>query len=59
MKVNAKKPGEMQMTLFRSPHEATVDTLKRLKAETMSPLEALMKLQSLKEEIRRREEGEG
>jgi len=58
VKVKAKKPSDMQLTLFRSPHEATIDALRKLNTETMSPLEALMKLQSLKEEILRREKGE-
>jgi len=58
VKVKAKKPGEMQLTLFRSPHEATIDAIKKLDTDTLSPLEALMKLKSLREEIRRREEGE-
>ena len=57
--MKAKKPSEMQLTLFRSPHEATLDAIKKLNTETLSPLEALMKLQSLKEEILRRERGEG
>ena len=59
VRVKAKKPSEMQLTLFRSPHEATLDAIKKLNTETLSPLEALMKLQSLKEEILRRERGEG
>jgi DNA mismatch repair protein MutS len=59
LKVKAKKPHEMQLTLFRSPHEPTIDALRKLNTETLSPLEALMKLKSLREEIRRREEGEG
>jgi DNA mismatch repair protein MutS len=58
VRVKAKKPREMQMTLFRSPHEATIDALRKLNTETLSPLEALMKLQSLQEEIRRRERRE-
>ncbi|MFO7897695.1 MAG: DNA mismatch repair protein MutS, partial [Planctomycetota bacterium] len=58
VKVKAKKPQEMQLTLFRSPHEATIDTMKRLDTDTMSPLEALMKLKSLRQEILRRETGE-
>jgi len=57
-KVKAKRPGEMQLTLFRSPHEATIDAIRKLDADTLSPLEALMKLKSLKEEILRRERGE-
>ncbi len=57
VKVKSKKPHEMQIALFRSPHESTIDTLRKLNTETLSPLEALMKLQSLKEEILRRDKG--
>jgi len=57
VRVKAKKPHEMQLSLFRSPHEATLDALRRLDADTLGPLEALMKLKQLQEEIRRREAG--
>ena len=58
VKVRAKKPAEMQLTLFRSPHEASIDAIRKLDTDTLSPLEALMKLQQLKSEILRREKGE-
>ena len=58
MKVKSKKPAEMQLTLFRSPHEATIDAIRKMDTDTLSPLEALMKLQSLKQEIVKRDEGE-
>jgi len=58
VRVKAKKPAEMQLTLFRSPHEATIDAIKKTDTDTISPLEALMKLKSLKDEILRRERGE-
>jgi DNA mismatch repair protein MutS len=58
MEVKSKRPREMQMALFRSPHEATIDAIKKLSTDAMSPLEALMKLQALKDEILRREKGE-
>lgn len=54
-KVKAKKPGEMQLSLFGSIHQPTVDALRKLDIETMTPLEALATLQRLKEEIERRE----
>jgi DNA mismatch repair protein MutS len=57
MRVKSKKPREMQMALFRSPHETTIDAIRKLNTETLSPLEALLKLQSLKEEILRRDKG--
>ena len=57
VKVRAKKPNEMQLALFRSPHEATLDALKTLDIDSMSPLEALMKLKSLRQEILDREKG--
>ena len=58
VKVKSKRPGEMQLTLFRSPHEATIDAIRKMDTDTLSPLEALMKLQSLKQEIVKRERGE-
>jgi len=58
VKVRAKKPADMQLTLFRSPHESTIDAIRKLDTDTLSPLEALMKLQQLKSEILRRERGE-
>ena len=58
MKVKSKKPAEMQLTLFRSPHEATIDAIRKMDTDTLSPLEALMKLQSLKQEIVKRDGGE-
>ncbi len=51
VKVRAKKPGEMQLTLFRSPHEATIDAIRKLDTDTLSPLEAMMKLQQFKKDI--------
>jgi len=57
VKVKSKRPGEMQLTLFRSPHEATIDAIRKMDTDTLSPLEALMKLQSLKQEIVKRDEG--
>ena len=57
VKVRAKKPHEMQMSLFRSPHESTIDAIKKIDADTLTPLEALLKLQQLKKEILDRERG--
>ncbi len=57
IKAKKKTPREMQMSLFRSPHQATIDALKEVATDTLSPVEALMKLQQFKEEILRREKG--
>jgi len=57
VKVKAKKPAEMQLTLFRSPHEATLDAIRKIDTDTLSPLEALLKLQTLKQDILRRDKG--
>jgi len=54
-KIKAKKPRQMQLALFGSLHEETIDKLKSLRVEDMTPLEALMKLEELREEVRRRE----
>ena len=48
-KVRARKPKEMQLRLFGSPHEAVIDEIKKLPIEAMSPIEALMKLKELRE----------
>ena len=56
-RVKAKKPKQMQLTLFGSPHEATIDEIKKLPIEAMSPIEALMKLQEIKDKIMKKERG--
>ncbi|HUW32162.1 MAG TPA: DNA mismatch repair protein MutS, partial [Planctomycetota bacterium] len=56
-KVKAKKPHQMQLALFGSPHEATIDEIKRLAVENMTPIEALMKLQEIRDKIVKKERG--
>jgi DNA mismatch repair protein MutS len=50
-KIKAKKPKHMQLSLFGSPHDDTIDEIKRLNIEDMTPLEALMKLQDIRRRI--------
>jgi len=56
-KVKAKKPKQMQLTLFGSPHDDTIENIKKLNVDTLTPVEALMKLQEIKEKILKKEEG--
>lgn len=55
VKVKSKKPDEMQLALFRSPHEPTINEIRKLNTDTLSPVEALLKLQQLKRDIDSRE----
>jgi len=48
-------PGEVQLTLFGSLHADTIEELKRLDLDNLTPLEALATLQRLQREIRERE----
>ena len=54
-KVRAKKPREMQMTLFGSPHDETIEKIRKLPVDDLTPVEALVKLQEIREEILKRE----
>ncbi len=48
-------PRQVQLTLFGSLHADTIDELKALDLDTLTPLEALATLQRLQRDIRRRE----
>ncbi|NQT19528.1 MAG: DNA mismatch repair protein MutS, partial [Planctomycetes bacterium] len=50
-KIKAKKPKQMQLSLFGSPHDDTIDEIKRLNIEDMTPVEALMKLQDIRRRV--------
>jgi len=54
----AKKPQEMQLILFGSPHEDLFQELRDLQVDTMTPLEAMMKLKEYQEKVRKTESGE-
>jgi len=54
-KVKARKPRDVQLSFFGSIHESTIDAIKKLKLDEMTPLEALAALHRFKEEIKRRE----
>ena len=49
------KPKQMQLTLFGSPHEETIDEIKKLAVDDLTPLEALMKLQEIRAKILEKE----
>ncbi|MFP4056826.1 MAG: DNA mismatch repair protein MutS [Candidatus Brocadiia bacterium] len=51
-------PRELQLTLFGSLHADSIEELKRLDVDQLTPLEALATLQRLQRDIRRRESGE-
>ena len=50
-------PSEVQLTLFGSLHADTLDALRALDIDTLTPLDALATLQRLQRDIRRREGG--
>jgi len=50
-------PKDLQLTLFGSLHADTIDELKALDIDNLTPLDALAALQRLQREIRRREGG--
>jgi len=54
-KARAKKSGLAQLSLFSSPHQPTIEKLKQLEPEKLTPLEALQKLHELKGEVKERE----
>ena len=54
-RIKAKKPNEMQLTLFGSPHQDIIDDIKKLAIEDLTPIEALMKLQEIRERILKKE----
>jgi DNA mismatch repair protein MutS len=54
-RLQAKKPRQMQLALFGSPHDETIDRIRQLRVEDMTPLEALMALQQIRDEIVKRE----
>jgi DNA mismatch repair protein MutS len=49
------QPRQVQLTLFGSLHAETLDELKRLDIDNLTPVEALAALQRLQADIRRRE----
>ena len=48
----SKQPHEMQMLLFSFPHEDIIDRFRDLDIDSMTPLEALLKIKELQDEIR-------
>ena len=52
-----RKKDEIQLTLFGSPHEATVERLRTLNVQEMTPIQALVKLEELQKEVLDREQG--
>jgi len=58
-KVKAKKPKEMQLTLFGSPHDDTIEEIKKLDVDNLTPVEALIKLQGIRDRILKKEKGGG
>ena len=54
----SKKPQEMQLVLFGSQHDDLVQELRDLQVDTMTPLEALMKLREYQEKVRKAESDE-
>jgi len=53
--MKVRKPKDMQLTLFGSPHDETIDEIKKLAVDDLTPLEALMKLQEIREKILEKE----
>ena len=52
-KVNAHKPKDMQLLLFSSPHQDVIQSIRHLDVESMTPLEALMKIKEIQDEVKR------
>ena len=49
----ARKPKEMQLLLFGSPHDEVVKLLRELEIEALTPLDAMLKLKELQEAVRK------
>ena len=53
--VKARKPKQMQLSLFGSPHDDTIDGIRKLNVENLTPIEALVKLQEISDAVRRKD----
>jgi len=54
-RVKARKPRQMQLSLFGSPHDDTIEEIRKLNVENLTPVEALVKLQEIRDKIRQKE----